>query len=36
MASMYAVYGPQGLRAISERIHAYARTLAISLRPMSR
>ena len=29
---MYAVYhGPQGLRAISERIHAYARTLAISL-----
>lgn len=32
MASMYAVYhGPQGLRAISERIHAYARTLAISL-----
>ena len=32
MASMYAVYhGPQGLRAISEHIHAYARTLAISL-----
>jgi glycine dehydrogenase len=32
MASMYAVYhGPHGLRAISERIHAYARTLAISL-----
>ncbi|HSV39783.1 MAG TPA: aminomethyl-transferring glycine dehydrogenase, partial [Nocardioidaceae bacterium] len=32
-ASMYAVYhGPAGLRAIAERTHAYAATLASSLR----
>ncbi|MGK0715667.1 aminomethyl-transferring glycine dehydrogenase [Leucobacter sp. W1153] len=31
-ASMYAVYhGPQGLRAIAERTHAHARTLAAAL-----
>ena len=32
-ASMYAVYhGPEGLRAIAERAHAHARTLAASLK----
>ncbi|XPP26118.1 MAG: aminomethyl-transferring glycine dehydrogenase [Leucobacter sp.] len=32
-ASMYAVYhGPEGLRAIAERTHAHARTLAAALR----
>ncbi len=35
MASMYAVYhGPQGLRRIAERIHAYAGLLAAGLRKM--
>jgi glycine dehydrogenase len=33
MASMYAVYhGPEGLRAIAERVHGHAATLAESLR----
>ena len=32
MASMYAVYhGPQGLRAIAERMHTYARGFAVAL-----
>ncbi len=32
MASMYAVYhGPQGLRDIAERMHTYARGLAVAL-----
>jgi glycine dehydrogenase len=35
MASMYAVYhGPQGLRRIAERVHAYAGLLAAGLRKM--
>ncbi|ROR71764.1 aminomethyl-transferring glycine dehydrogenase [Bogoriella caseilytica] len=34
MASMYAVYhGPDGLRAIAERVHAHARSLAGALAP---
>ncbi|WP_119730429.1 aminomethyl-transferring glycine dehydrogenase [Thermomonospora amylolytica] len=33
MAGMYAVYhGPEGLRAIAERVHGHARTLAEGLR----
>ena len=33
-ASMYAVYhGPSGLKAIAERAHAHARTIAASLEP---
>ena len=32
MASMYAVYhGPEGLRAIAERIHCHTRSLALAL-----
>ncbi|MGH3643632.1 MAG: aminomethyl-transferring glycine dehydrogenase [Mycobacterium sp.] len=32
VAAMYAVYhGPEGLRAIAERVHAHARTIATSL-----
>ena len=32
MASMYAVYhGPQGLRAIAERVHTYTHALALAL-----
>ena len=32
-ASMYAIYhGPEGLKAIAERVHAHARTLAESLK----
>ena len=32
MASMYAVYhGPQGLRAIAERVHQFARRLCVAL-----
>lgn len=35
MASMYAVYhGPEGLRAIAERVHGHARSLAAGLRAL--